>query len=87
MIECPHCGCTEFGLEMAGPHIKAICKACGERFKTQQGASTYMFISATDDTQKQLATDKQVAFVKSLIKEKATRLSKQLACNIITELK
>ena len=86
MIECPNCGCTDFSLEWAGPHIKATCKSCKERFKATQGNSTYMFVSL-DKGEQELATPKQVLYVKSLVKEKADKLSKQLACDIIATLK
>lgn len=87
MIECSNCGCTDFALDWAGPHIKAVCKSCGERFKTQQGNSTHYFVSVTDESARQPATEKQIKFAKNLVWQNGDKMSKELACDIIASLK
>ena len=86
MIECQNCGCTDFSLDWAGPHIKAICKSCGERFRYSNGGKTWLFVSITDESTQEPASEKQIAYATSLFKKYNHKIPKSLAGEVISTL-
>ena len=88
MIDCPLCGCKDFGLEWAGPHVKAICKSCGETYRARGTAVQYVQqnsqISLEDE---EPATDKQINYIKLLAQRYTNKLPKTTAGDIISVYK
>lgn len=88
MVDCPLCGCKEFGLEWSGPHLQAICKACGEVYRNRYTAIQYVqqntpLMLLGDEP----ATDKQVNYIKLLAQRYTDRLPKGIAGEIISVYK
>lgn len=88
-IDCPICGCKDFSLVWAGPHVKAVCKSCEEVYKNRQ--SMVQFVQQSEDfdlrSGYEKATDKQVKYLKSLIYSCGELLPKESAGEMITLLK
>lgn len=88
MVDCPLCSCKDFGLEWAGPHLKAVCKSCGEVYRNRYSAVQWVQqntpLTVIDD---EPATEKQVNYIKALAQRYTDKLPKTIAGEIISVYK
>lgn len=88
MIDCPMCGCKDFGLEWAGPHVKATCKSCGEPYRPRKTAIQFIEQGNLDGIEnEERATEAQVKYLKVLVSYNADKLPKSYAGEVISLLK
>ena len=86
-IDCPICGCKDFSITWAGPHIKAICKSCGEVYKNRQNMVQFVQQTPDIDENYERATPKQLSYIKALMNSYGGALPKDSAGDLIALLK
>ena len=83
---CANCGQKLFKLHMIDIHLKGVCHGCHE--PVLQTDSNYPhFIEYIDpDVDAELATEKQISYIKYLLRDNGWKLSRVLAGDIIKRL-
>ena len=83
---CAECGCGDFELYMTDIHLKAVCKSCHEPVMQNDGNRPHFVAYIEEDVMEEPATDKQIAYIKYLMKDNARKLTRVLAGDIINTL-